>query len=130
MKQHKKCVYSTVDKRYLRNHIKNVHEEPKTIDANVETANHFCSQCDYKTYSERGLKHHIGLAHRKECENHIGHTSALPYSQLYELSIDVLSVNTLAPYHIHLSFTSKTSTMFTCPILVTFAQRSSNTKST
>ena len=70
MKQHNcpNCVYSTVDKRYLRNHIKNVHEEPKTIDANVETANHFCSQCDYKTYSERGLKHHIGLAHRKECE--------------------------------------------------------------
>ena len=63
MKQHNcpNCVYSTVDKRYLRNHIKNVHEEPKTIDSNVETANHFCSQCDYKTYSERGLNRSLNI---------------------------------------------------------------------
>ena len=63
-----KCAYSTVDSRNLKRHIQNIHSAFKAIDENVEIANHSCNQCDYKTYSERGLKYHVGLAHRKEYE--------------------------------------------------------------
>lgn len=61
-----KCSYPSNYKQSVTVHFKNAHENPKPIDENVEVANHACDQCDYKTYSERGLKHHNGLTHRKE----------------------------------------------------------------
>ena len=61
------CHFATTTKGQLHDHIK-THEQHKVKEPyNVESANFSCPKCEYKTYSNSGLKQHIANSHR---ENH------------------------------------------------------------